>query len=71
MRKDLSGKIVIYEDSFEVYLYNKDSNNQNEIFRSIFITDFILNKNSFRHHFVDLEDIDILNLKQFAVIKDE
>jgi hypothetical protein len=28
-------------------------------------------KNSFRHHFVDLEDINILNLKQFAVIKDE
>lgn len=70
MQKDLSGKVFIYEDSLEVFLYDKDSNNQSGIFRSFLITDFILHKNSFRHHFIAFEDI--LNLKQFTVkIKDE
>lgn len=68
MQKDFIGKVIIYEDSLEIFLYNKESNNR-RIFRSIFITDFILNKNSFRHHFIAFEDI--LNLKQFAIIKDE
>lgn len=69
IQEDFLGKVIIYEDSFEIFLYNKESNDQSRVVRSIFITDFILNKNSFRHHFVALEDI--LNLKQFAVIKDE
>lgn len=69
MRKDCSGKVFIYKDFLEIFLYNKDSNNQSKVFRSILITDFILNKNSFRHHFISFKDI--LNLKQFAIIKDE
>lgn len=70
MQEDLSVKVFIYEDSLEIFLYNKDSLNRTGIFRSNLITDFILHKNSFRHHFIAFEDI--LNLKQFAVvIKDE
>ena len=70
MRKDCSGNVLIHEDSMEIVLYNKNCNNRTGIFRSFLITDFILHKNSFRHHFIAFEDI--LNLKQFAVvIKDE
>jgi hypothetical protein len=69
MQKDLSGKVFIYKDFLEIYLYNKDYNNQNEIFRCILIMDFISDKNSFRNHFIEFKNI--LNLKQFAIIKDE
>ena len=71
MQEDLSGKVLIYKDFLEIYLYNKDSNNQSGIFRSRLITDFILNKNSFRHHFIEFKNILNLNLKQFAIIRDE
>jgi hypothetical protein len=68
MQEDFFGKVFIYKNSLEIFLYNKDSNNR-RILRSSFITDFILNKNTFRHHFIEFKNI--LNLKQFAIIKDE
>ena len=59
------GKIIIYKNCLEIFLYNKDPNNRSKFLPSILSTDLFFSKFSFRRHVIEFKDI--LNLKQLTV----
>lgn len=67
MQENSLGKIIIYKNCLEIFLYYKDSNNQSKFLPSILSTDLFFNKYSFRRHVIEFKDI--LNLKQLTVKK--